>query len=78
MAGSLRSFTADDAERVVELSRTTLARPEFQVGNPIWTSTEELTSELADWDPAPDDTLLVAEDEDGQIVAFSQMIQRRD
>jgi ribosomal protein S18 acetylase RimI-like enzyme len=70
VAGSLRSFAADDAERVVELSRATLARPEFQVGNPIWTSTDELTSELADWDPAPDDTLLVAEDEDGHIVAF--------
>ena len=40
------------------------------MGNPIWTSDGELESELADWDPAPDDTLLVAEDEDGHVVAF--------
>jgi ribosomal protein S18 acetylase RimI-like enzyme len=70
VAGSLRSFAESDAERVVELSRATLARPEFQVGNPIWTSTEELESELADWSPPAEDTLLVAEDEDGSIIAF--------
>ncbi len=69
MAGSLRSFQPEDAERVVELSRTTLARPEFQVGNPIWTTADELRSELADWDPAPEETLFVAEDETS-IVAF--------
>ena len=42
MAASLRSFRREDAERVVELSRATLARPEFQVGNPIWTTLDEL------------------------------------
>lgn len=71
MAASLRSFRPDDAERVVELSRATLARPEFQVGNPIWTSRDELESELADWDPPPEEMLVVAEDEDGAIVAFA-------
>jgi ribosomal protein S18 acetylase RimI-like enzyme len=70
VAGSLRSFAPEDAERVVELSRATLARPEFQVGNPVWTSTDELESELADWDPPPGHTLFVAEDDDGDIVAF--------
>jgi ribosomal protein S18 acetylase RimI-like enzyme len=62
VAASLRSFERDDAARVVELSRATLARPEFQVGNPIWTTLEELESELADWDPPPEDTLVVAEE----------------
>lgn len=69
MAASLRSYRPGDADRVVELSRRTLARPEFQVGNPVWTTKEELESELADWDPPPERTLLVAED-GRRLVAF--------
>ena len=69
MAVSLRSYRPADAARVVELSRLTLARPEFQVGNPVWTTTEELESELDDWEPPPEETLLVAED-GRRIVAF--------
>ena len=69
MAVSLRSYAPADAERVVELSRLTLARPEFQVGNPVWTTVEELESELADWEPPPEESLLVAEDA-RRIVAF--------
>ena len=62
MAVSLRSYRPADADRVVELSRLTLARPEFQVGNPVWTTKEELESELADWEPPPEETLYVAAD----------------
>lgn len=69
MAVSLRSYRPTDAERVVELSRVTLARPEFQVGNPVWTALEELESEFADWDPRPEETLFVAES-DREVVAF--------
>jgi ribosomal protein S18 acetylase RimI-like enzyme len=69
VAGSLRSFRREDAERVVELSRATLSRPEFQVGNPIWTTVDELTSELADWDPPAEDSLYVVEDE-RRVIAF--------
>lgn len=69
MAVSLRSYRPKDAERVVELSRLTLARPEFQVGNPIWTTLEELESELATWEPPAEETLLVASD-GRRIVAF--------
>jgi len=69
VAVSLRSYRPADAERVVELSRLTLARPEFQVGNPVWTATEELESELADWEPPAEETLLVAAD-GRRIVAF--------
>ena len=69
VAVSLRSYRAKDAERVVELSRLTLARPEFQVGNPVWTSVEELESELADWSPPAEETLMVAAD-GRRIVAF--------
>ena len=67
MAANLRSFRPEDAERVVKLSRAALSRPEFQVGNPIWTTEDELRSELADWDPPPEDSLYVAEDESGVI-----------
>jgi ribosomal protein S18 acetylase RimI-like enzyme len=69
VAVSLRSYRPSDAERVVELSRITIARPEFQVGNPVWTTTEELESELADWDPPATETLLVAAD-GRRLVAF--------
>jgi ribosomal protein S18 acetylase RimI-like enzyme len=69
VAASLRNFRREDAERVVELSRATLSRPEFQLGNPIWTTVDELDSELADWDPPPEDTLFVVEDEGG-VVGF--------
>ncbi len=70
MAANLRSFSLEDAEQVVALSRATLSRPEFQVGNPIWTTVEELTSEIADWDPPASETLYVVEDEGGAVVAF--------
>ena len=69
MGGSLRSFTAGDRDRVVELSRAALARPDQQVGNPGWSTRDELESELADWDPPPEETLFVAED-DGVVVGF--------
>jgi ribosomal protein S18 acetylase RimI-like enzyme len=69
VVGSLRSFAPADRDRVVELSRVALARPELQVGNPVWTTREELESELADWDPAPEETLFVAEEEE-QVVGF--------
>ncbi len=69
VAGSLRSFLPQDRDAVAELSRRALLRPELHVGNPVWTSREELDTELADWDPPPEETLFVAED-DGRVVAF--------
>jgi ribosomal protein S18 acetylase RimI-like enzyme len=69
VVGSLRSFAPADRDRVVELSRVALARPELQVGNPAWTTRDELESELADWHPPPEETLFVADDE-GQVVGF--------
>jgi ribosomal protein S18 acetylase RimI-like enzyme len=54
---------------VLDLSRHALQRPGEQVGNPLWTSREELDSELSDWDVDPAETLLV-EDHDGDVVAF--------
>jgi ribosomal protein S18 acetylase RimI-like enzyme len=69
VVGSLRSFAPRDRDPVVELSRVALARPELQVGNPIWTTRDELESELADWEPPPEETLLVAEEE-GRVVGF--------
>ncbi len=69
MAASLRSFRADDRDAVVELSRLAVARPELQVGNPAWSTRDELESEVADWDPGPEETLLVAE-ERRRVVGF--------
>ena len=69
MAASLRSFEPGDRDAVVELSRHALARPADQVGNPGWSTRNDLDNELADWDPPPEETLLVAEDE-GEVVGF--------
>lgn len=69
MASSLRSFRPEDRDTVLELSRRALNRPAEQVGNPIWGTREELESELSDWDVAPEETLLVDE-EDGRVVGF--------
>ncbi len=70
MAANLRNFAREDAEQVVALSRVTLSRAEFQVGNPIWTTVDELESEIADWDPPAEETLYSVTDESGEIVAF--------
>jgi ribosomal protein S18 acetylase RimI-like enzyme len=69
VASSLRSFRREDVRAVLDLSRHALKRPEEQVGNPIWSTLEELESELADWSPPPEDTLFVAEEEDA-VVGF--------
>ena len=69
MDDNLRSFRTSDADAVVELSRRAVARPELQVGNPVWTTREQLEAELGDWEPAAEETLLVAE-EDGRVTGF--------
>jgi [ribosomal protein S18]-alanine N-acetyltransferase len=69
VATSLRSFRAGDADAVVALSRQAFARPEEHVGNPGWLSVAELEREIADWQPPPSETLVVAE-EDAAVVGF--------
>jgi ribosomal protein S18 acetylase RimI-like enzyme len=69
VASSLRSFRERDRAGVLELSRRALNRAEEQVGNPLWSSREELESELSDWDVSPEETLFV-EEEDGEVVGF--------
>jgi ribosomal protein S18 acetylase RimI-like enzyme len=69
VASSLRSFRPADRGDVLELSRRALNRPAEQVGNPLWATRDELDSELSDWDIAPEETLLVDE-EDGKVVGF--------
>lgn len=69
MASSLRSFERRDRGAVLELSRHAVQRPEEQVGNPLWTTPEELESELSDWEIPPEETLLVEEDT-GEVVGF--------
>jgi ribosomal protein S18 acetylase RimI-like enzyme len=69
VASSLRSFRRSDDEAVLELSRRALGRPEEQVGNPIWSSRDELESELSNWDIPPEETLVV-EEQDGRVIGF--------
>jgi ribosomal protein S18 acetylase RimI-like enzyme len=69
VASSLRSFRREDVPAVLELSRHALKRPDEQVGNPLWSTRDELESELADWNPPPEETLFVAE-EDTAVVGF--------
>lgn len=69
MASSLRSFRTEDRPAVLDLSRHALQRPGEQVGNPLWTTRDELDSELSDWEVDPAETLLVDE-HDGDVVAF--------
>ena len=69
MGASLRSYEPGDADAVVELSRISLARPELQVANPVWTTRDDLDTELAAWDPPSEETLFVADD-DGHVVGF--------
>jgi ribosomal protein S18 acetylase RimI-like enzyme len=66
---SLRSFRTDDRPAVLDLSRHALQRPAEQVGNPLWTTRDELESELSDWDVDPAETLLV-EEQGGEVIAF--------
>ena len=40
------------------------------MGNPLWTTAEELESELSDWEVPPEETLFVDEI-DGEVVGFS-------
>jgi ribosomal protein S18 acetylase RimI-like enzyme len=69
VANNLRSFRTDDRPAVLDLSRHALQRPAEQVGNPLWTTRDELESELSDWDVDPAETLLVDEQE-GEVIAF--------
>ena len=70
MASSLRNFRAADHPAVLELSRHALQRPAEQIGNPIWTTSAELESELSDWDVDPSETLLVEEQND-EVIGFA-------
>jgi ribosomal protein S18 acetylase RimI-like enzyme len=70
VGNSLRSFGPQDRAAVLELSRHALQKPQEQVGNPLWTTTEELESELSDWEVPPEETLFVDE-VDGVVVGFA-------
>jgi ribosomal protein S18 acetylase RimI-like enzyme len=70
VGSSLRSFGPQDRPAVLELSRHALQKPQEQVGNPLWTTAEELESELSDWDVPPEETLIVDE-VDGEVVGFA-------
>jgi ribosomal protein S18 acetylase RimI-like enzyme len=70
VGNSLHSFAPRHRAAVLELSRHALQQPQEQVGNPIWTTAEELESELSDWEVPPEETLFVDE-VDGEVVGFA-------
>ena len=70
MGSSLRSFGPQDRAAVLELSRHALQKPQEQIGNPLWTTAEELDSELSDWEVPPEETLFVDEI-DEEVVGFA-------
>jgi ribosomal protein S18 acetylase RimI-like enzyme len=67
---SLRSFRPEDAAAVLELSRRAQTREKEQVGTPLWSTREELDAELSGLASAPEETLRVAEDDDGAVAGF--------
>jgi ribosomal protein S18 acetylase RimI-like enzyme len=69
VGNSLRNLRRADYGAVLELSRHALGRPAEQVGNPLWSTLEELESEVADWDTPPEETLFV-EEHDGDVIGF--------
>jgi ribosomal protein S18 acetylase RimI-like enzyme len=66
---SLRSFEESDRSAVLALARRALARPQEQVGSPLWQTAEELEAELGGLDRSPTETLRVVE-EDGVAAGF--------
>jgi ribosomal protein S18 acetylase RimI-like enzyme len=70
VGSSLRNFGPQDRSAVLELSRRALQKPQEQVGNPLWTTAEELESELSNWEIPPEETLVVDE-VDGEVVGFA-------
>ncbi len=69
MSISLRGFREEDRDALLTLSRRALARPEDQLGSPLWLTRADLDGELEAWDVPAFATLRVIEEE-GQVAAF--------
>ena len=73
MGITLRKYTSSDLDVIVPLARRALARPEEQLGRPLWRSLEDAEGDLEGWRDI-EDTLVVLED-DGEPVAFAGFVR---
>ena len=70
---TLRKYTPSDLEVILPLARRALARPEEQLGRPLWRTLDDATGDLDGWRDI-DETLFVLED-DGVPVAFAGFVR---
>ncbi len=70
---TLRKYTPADLEVILPLARRALARPEEQLGRPLWRSLDDAHGDLEGWHDI-EDTLFVMEDE-GEPVAFGGLVR---
>lgn len=61
MGITLRNYRASDLDVILPLARRALARPEEQLGRPLWRSLDDVSGDLDGWRDV-DETLLVLED----------------
>lgn len=73
MGITLRSYTPADLEAILPLARRALARPEEQLGRPLWRSLDDAEGDLESWHDV-EETLFVMEDE-GEPVAFGGLVR---
>lgn len=68
-----RKYTPSDLDVILPLARRALARPEEQLGRPLWRSLDDARGDLESWHDV-DESLLVLED-DGEPVAFAGVVR---
>ena len=73
MGITLRKYAPSDLEVILPLARRALARPEEQLGRPLWRSLDDATGDLEGWRDI-EETLFVLEDE-GEPVAFGGFVR---
>jgi len=70
---TLRKYTSSDLDVILPLARRALARPEEQLGRPLWRSDDDAGGDLDGWRDI-EETLFVVED-DGAPVAFGGYVR---
>lgn len=73
MGTTLRKYTPADLEVILPLARRALARPEEQLGRPLWRSLDDAHGDLESWHDV-EQTLFVVE-EDGEPVACGGFVR---
>ena len=73
MGITLRKYTQSDLDVILPLARRALARPEEQLGRPLWRSLDDADGDLDGWRDIGE-TLFALED-DGEPVAFGGYVR---